>query len=217
MNLELHETNYKELIISERIPNKEDPELWEKVKIFVSSYPDAYMVACQEIGEEEKKFHTHIFIQRNFIVHKLTTFRSQIQKLFGKSNQRWDWKLKNKKKTSTVLQMFRYVTKNSNLIANYGENSLELYNQHKGLYEPFKPLGQKTMITELMNNIRRCDSCKEYGEDYCLDDCIDAVVNYYDNHNKVYDLHRMRNVSHTLFYKTHKEELKDKLRRMVLN
>lgn len=216
MNIEEHESNYKELIISERKSHHDDPDLWQKVKTFVSTYPDTYMIACREIGDKEQQHHAHIFIQRNVMTYKVTTFRSQIQKLFGKSNSRWDWKLKNKNKNSTVKQMLRYVTKGSNLIALHGTGATELYEQHKGKYEPHKPQGQKTMINHLMSNIKRCDSCKEWKQDYCLDDCIETVIEYYDNENKIYDLHRMRNVAHTLYYKSNKEELKDKLRQLVL-
>jgi hypothetical protein len=210
MNLTLSDNNYSELIVSERIKHHNDEELWQKVKDMVSQYPDAYMVACRDIGKEEGKYHAHIFIQRNQLTYKKTTFRNQIQKIFGVSNTRWDWKLKNKKKTSTVEQMFRYITKGADLLA-LSPGAEELYNQHKGLYVPFKPEGQKTLISTLRENIIRCKTCKDFNNELCLMDCSDAVIKYYNDNNKVYDLYRMKNITQTLYFRENQNELRDKL------
>jgi len=214
MDLKLNENNYLELIISERIKHHNDEELWQKVKDFVLQYPDAYMVACREVGTKEEKYHTHIFIQRNYLAYKKTTFRSQIQKIFGVSNTRWDWKLRNKKKTSTVEQMFRYITKGADLLA-LSPGAEELYNQHKGKYKPFKTEGNKTLIQTLRQNIIRCKTCKDFNNEFCLRDCSTAVIKYYNDNDKVYDLYRMKNIIQTLYFRENQNELEDKLIEMA--
>jgi hypothetical protein len=214
MNLTLSDNNYSELIVSERIKHHNDEELWQKVKDMVSQYPDAYMVACRDIGKEEGKYHAHIFIQRNQLTYKKTTFRNQIQKIFGVSNTRWDWKLKNKKKTSTVEQMFRYITKGADLLA-LSPGAEELYNQHKGKYKPFKPEGNKTLIQTLQSQIVRCKTCKDWNNQFCETDCALAVLKYFDDNNKVYDFYRMKNLASTLYYKENSIQALDKIVEMM--
>lgn len=216
MDLTLDKTNYKELIISERKPNYINEDLYDKVKQFVFSCPEASMIACREFGEQEKKHHIHIFIKRDALSYKLTTWRSQIQGLFGKSNTTWDWKLRNVKKTSTVEQMLRYILKGGDLIAITDKPEVkEIFEQYKGTYIKHTVNSNKSLIQELKEDIQRCSTCISMKDPYCKRDCVEAVIRYYNKNNKVYDMYRMKNLATTLYYQEYQDDLIDNLCSMI--
>lgn len=216
MNLTLDKSNYKELLISERIPNFVNEELFDLVKEFVSSFSDASMIACREFGEEEKKHHIHIFIYRDILTYKLTTWRSQIQQLFGKSNTKYDWKLRNVKKTSTVLQCLKYIIKGGDLVVMTDKPEVkETFEQYKGTYIKHEVNSNKNLIQELKEDIKRCSTCMELKDSYCKRDCVEAVIRYYNKNNKVYDMYRMKNLANTLYYQEYQEDLIDRIYEMM--
>lgn len=211
MDLTLDKANYKELLISERKANFINEDLYDKVKEFVISYPEASMIACREFGEQEKKHHIHIFIKRDALSYKLTTWRSQIQSLFGKSNTTWDWKLRNVKKNSTVLQCLKYIIKGGDLVVmTEAPEVKETFEQYKGTYIKHT-VDNKSLIERLQEDIQRCSTCQSYNDPYCKRDCVEAVIRYYNTNHKVYDMYRMKNLANTLYYKEYQEDLADNL------
>lgn len=76
---------------------------------------------------------------------------------------------------------------------------------------------QKSLIKTLLSSIVRCYSCKSFNYPYCKRDCIDTVVKYYNDNDKVYNLYRMTNLALTLYYiGQNEQDLKDKLLELML-
>ncbi len=212
MNLDEERINYLELIISDRTPNNYSKELFGQISKFVlTERKSCRMVAMREQGTKESKWHCHVFIHWPMVQRiKTTTFRSQIKKEFGQSNTKYDWKLRNIK--HTVIQAFKYITKGGDLLAHIGENAFYLFERYKGTYVP-TPIkdGNKKILQEVREAIKRCDNCKEWNEPFCKEDAVRAVIEIYDNSDKVYDIYRMKNIARTVYFKleNNREELQN--------
>lgn len=215
MNLYEDKNNYRELIVSYRDPHYNGNELRELIKDFVSTKRDkCRMVACWEQGTDLKKWHSHIFIHWPVLFRiPLTTFRSQIQKHFGVSNTVYDWKLRKIK--YDVLQSFKYVSKGGTLLVSNDDSAVELFHQYRGTYVPHTrgPVKASSVVANVLQYLKRCDTCKEWNRPFCKDDVKDCIIDYYIDKDKVMDLYFMKKLCETVYYREvgHRDDLKEKL------
>ena len=235
---------YYELMISETKPDHNSEELDKLVEEFVKRsddlssykqypkqkesqmiyYDKCHMVAFKEYGSKKKKWHYHIFIQRNPLEHNLQTFRSQIKKLFGKSNTQYDWKLRRPR--TTVEQMFLYICKGGDLRyyttrwkptddAEYGtiyEEAVKRIGQYERYTQTEK--SRNTMKSDIKNRIIRCQECIDWERAICKRDIAKAIIAHYKEAGKWYDRYHIRKMITTFYYQQdeeHEERFIDEL------
>ena len=212
MRYEFSKLFFKELIVSERKQTSDGKELADAVKKFFTEVKTVKdhkfrILDMQEIGDVKSLYHHHIIIWwESGSVVKPTTFRSQIQKHFGKCNVVYDWKYRSVR--TTLEQFLLYIMKDS--VIKYNKNfPQDVIDKHIGNYK--KPSDVSDWLEELREHLSRCKTCIDWDKKYCKKDCARAVYKWYKFKKKRFDLYRMKNDANTLYYWDNETDLVEEL------
>lgn len=204
---------FKELIVSERKQTSDGKELTDTIRKFFTEVKTVKdhkfrILDMEEIGEKKKLYHHHIIIWwESGSVVKPTTFRSQIQKHFGKSNDTYDWKYRAVR--TDLVKFLEYIMKDGVIVFNkdFPQEIIDKYIQN---YK--KPSSQVTdWLQDLRQQVTRCRECIDWDKKFCKRDCATAVYKWYKLKKKRFDFYRMKNDANTLYYWDNETDLVDEL------
>lgn len=206
---------WRELLVSERTTTLDGKKLRDKVRTTLELNPYFHIsdqiemiVPNLECGKKNKQWHYHIVIKWRSLasIRKDTTFRSQIQKAFGVSNSKYDWKYRRVR--TSIGQFWSYTTKDGN--QEHSKNiCMKWYDHWAGKYKPkVKSISAKSRCAEIVELMTRCEQCVNWNNKFCKDDVVRAVIDWYETNDKVYDTYQMKKYAETIYYRgENKDEL----------
>ena len=198
---------------SERKQTVDGNELTSQIKKFFTEVKTVKdhkfrILDMEEIGDTKKLYHHHIIIWwESSSILKPTTFRSQIQKHFGKCNVTYDWKYRMVR--TTLEQYLLYIMKDG--VIKYQKNfPQDIIDKYRGNYK--KPTTDvSSWLLDLKQHLTRCEECITWERKFCKRDCAFAVYRWYKIKKKRFDFYRMKNDACTLYYWDNGDDLVEEL------